>query len=146
MKKHKLDPKYTHKHIIAEVEAQILEQVNQDTEELQFQLNNMRKDISTIKKKKDKELADKNPFSEFSFDQENPDSSEPNSTFTAKCITTLIADVRSMQVEMESVQRGITKKSNIKDTCALLDAKANTKDVFQVFEEIKRSIEIVSSK
>jgi len=34
----------------------------------------------------------------------------------------------------------------VKDTCALVDVKANTKDVFKVFEEIKRSIEIVSSK
>ena len=54
--------------------------------------------------------------------------------------------MKSLQVEMESAQRTLTKKANVKDTCALVDVKANTKDVFKVFEEIKRSIEIVSSK
>ena len=34
LKKHKLDPKYQHNHIMSEIETQIMEQVNNETEEL----------------------------------------------------------------------------------------------------------------
>jgi hypothetical protein len=38
------------------------------------------------------------------------------------------------------------QKSNLKDVAALVDVKANSFDVFRIFEEIKRTVEIVSSK
>lgn len=34
----------------------------------------------------------------------------------------------------------------MKDVCALVDLKANTDDVFKVFDEIKKSIDIMNSK
>jgi len=63
----------------------------------------MRKDIAALKKKKEKELQEKNPFSEFSFDQENSEGFEANQSLGVKCVQALKTDVKSLQVEMESV-------------------------------------------
>ena len=51
-----------------------------------------------------------------------------------------------MRVAVENIQRCLNQKSNIKDVCALVDVKANSDDVFKVFEEIKRSIDILNYK
>lgn len=37
-------------------------------------------------------------------------------------------------------------KANIKDVCALVDSKADTEQVFSVLDEMKRSIQLLSSK
>ena len=42
--------------------------------------------------------------------------------------------------------RSVSSKSNVKDVCALVDMKANSDDVFRIFEEIKTSVDILNSK
>ena len=39
----------------------------------------------------------------------------------------------------------LTLKSDIKDVCALVDVKANSSDVFNIFDEMKKSIQYLSS-
>ena len=36
-------------------------------------------------------------------------------------------------------------KSGIKDVCALVDLKANSNDVFKILDEMKKSIQFLSS-
>jgi len=52
MQRHKLDSKFNKNVILSEVQAQVTEEVNQEIEDLQVQLNTLRKDFSTFKKKK----------------------------------------------------------------------------------------------
>jgi hypothetical protein len=58
----------------------------------------------------------------------------------------LKADSKTTKIEIENIWRNLGQKSNIKDVCALVDVKSNSEDVFRVFEEIKRSVEILNSK
>ena len=88
---------------MAEVETQIMEQVNNETEELQFQLDNLRKDLVVIKKKKEKEQQERGPFGEFSFDNGDSDGNDRTQGLSVKCLQEMKTDVKSLQVEMESV-------------------------------------------
>ena len=48
--------------------------------------------------------------------------------------------------EHEKTVKQMNAKANVKDVCTLIDMKANTDDVFKVFEEIKRSVDLLQSK
>lgn len=56
------------------------------------------------------------------------------------------SEVDTIRFDQEKFLRLLGQKSNVKDVCALVDVKANTEDVFRLFEEIKHSIEILTSK
>ena len=55
-------------------------------------------------------------------------------------------ELKSASIDIENIKRVLAHKSNTKDVAALVDIKANSQDVFRIFEEIKRTVEIVRSK
>lgn len=172
MLRHKLDSKFNKNVLLSEVKAEVTDEVNQEIEDLQIQLNTLRKDLTALKKKKAQPPSlqpaqTQNQFSEFSFDQEisehfelSPGEGGAGTPTDARAMAATLqtnspanilleplrADLKTHQIEIEQLQRGTALKANIKDVCALVDRKANTSDVFKVFEEIKRSVEILSSR
>lgn len=56
------------------------------------------------------------------------------------------ADVAAMQLKIQDVISELKSKSNINDVCALVDQKANSAAVFQVLDEMKRSIAFLNGK
>ena len=176
MQRHKLDSKFNKNVILSEIKTEINDEINQEIEDLQIQVNTLRKDMTNMKKRKtqsqlatahQQNIMSQNQFTEFSFDQENSENFElsvgdfgtsPDATgltrkapptahgITSVQIESLKADLKSHQIEIEQLQRAISQKANIKDVCALVDRKSNTADVFKVFEEIKRSVELLASR
>ena len=55
-------------------------------------------------------------------------------------------EVDGLKHELEKQSRTLVQKSNSKDILTLIDLKANSEDVFGIFEEIKRSVQILTSK
>ena len=110
-----------------------MENVNQDIEDLQIQLNNLRKD---------QKLKKSRMLEEFCFDLENTNTQNTNT----ESLEPFKQEIKSASIDIENIKRVLSQKSNSKDVAALVDIKANSQDVFRIFEEIKRTIEIVRSK
>ena len=47
-------------------------------------------------------------------------------------------------VQQDSIEV-IESKASIKDVCALVDSKANSNDVYKLLDEMKRTIQLLSS-
>ena len=77
---------------------------------------------------------------DFSFDQDNSQFGETINSSELK------ADVKSIQIDVESIMMALQKKANVKDVCTLVDQKANSKDVMKIFAEVKKGVEILNSK
>lgn len=58
----------------------------------------------------------------------------------------VLQELEKVRLEVERAVRLINLKADIKDVCALVDVKANTDDVFKVFDEIRRSVDLLNSK
>ena len=77
---------------------------------------------------------------DFSFDQDNSQFGETVNSSELK------AEVKSIQIDVESIMIALQKKANVKDVCTLVDQKANSKDVMKIFAEVKKGVEILNSK
>ena len=137
LKKHKMDTNMHKNSVMMDVENEIMDQVNQGNEDLQRQINSLRTMIKSAQKKKS--LMD-SPSQDFSFDQENGESLPKTSMHG------LHQEVSTLKTDIEKLGRALGSKSSVKDVCALIETKANTADVFKVFDEIKKTVDLISSK
>ncbi len=52
MQRHKLDSKFNKNVILSEIKTEINDEINQEIEDLQIQVNTLRKDLTNMKKRK----------------------------------------------------------------------------------------------
>lgn len=57
MQRHKLDSKFNKNVMLSEIKTEINEEMNQEIEDLQIQVNNLRKDLTALKKRKNQAHA-----------------------------------------------------------------------------------------
>ena len=100
----------------------------EEIEELQVQINSLRTTMQQQKKTKKRQT-----FEGDSFCAENVDSQQES------------GDGTHLKLQLKELEHSISQKSNIKDVCTLLDMKANSSDIFKILDEMKKSIQFLSS-
>lgn len=103
------------------------EQMAEEVEELQVQINSLRQTIQQQKKTKKRQTFEGDSFCE------NVDSQQES------------GDSSQLKLQLKELEHSISQKSNIKDVCTLLDMKANSSDIFKILDEMKKSIQFLSS-
>lgn len=137
LKKHKMESNVHKNSVMMDVQNEIMDQVNSEVEELQLQINALRSTLKSVQKKKS---LMESPSADFSFEQENGEFGQKPS------IHGVHQELSVMKTDIEKLGRSLNQKSGIKDVCALIETKANTADVFKVFDEIKKTVDLISSK
>ena len=84
-------------------------------------------------------------LADLSMDPDNEDLTKTSGSFYTS-LDSVKTQIKNFSCDVESIKTAVALKANSKDVATVIEKKANFDEVFKVFSEMKKSIEILRSK